>query len=296
MKYTVEKLANRKDWLAARRRGIGASDSAAILGYSGFRSPFAIYTDKVCDDVDNSEDAILEWGRRLEPAVARAFEDATGLPLHDPGDFTIYRSVSHPWIYATLDRQAGVEAVPLELKVNFHGNANDWKQSIPMAYKIQLQHQLFVTGADFGYFAVLHVGTPLFRWYTVQRHEKFINRMVAKITHFWQEHVEAKQMPPVDYADSTRLAIQRLWPTHKEKTLEVYDPELIEAAESFDAAQEAISEAEKRKAAAANRIRVAMEDAAYLALPSGDGFSWKSARNGNRTLLRKKKVRLENEQ
>lgn len=297
MKYTVEKLANRKEWLQARLRGIGASDTAAILGYSNFQSPFSIYADKVLEPDDNpSEDAILEWGRRLEPVVARKFEDETGLPLHDPGDFTIYRSESHPWIFATLDRQVGVHAYPLELKVNFHGNPNDWKDSIPMAYKVQMQQQLFVTGAELGYFAVLHVGTPLFRWYTVQRHEKFIARLVERVTDFWHNHVEAKRMPPTDYAEPTRKAIQRLWPTHTERTLEVDDPELVEAAEKFDAAQEAISRAEKAKAEAANRIRAAMEDSAFLVLPCGSGFSFKSGRNGNRSLLRKTKVRLPDEQ
>lgn len=293
--YEIERYDDRESWLQARRSSLGSSDAAGVLGYSSWQSPFAVYVNKVLEPESRQENPILEWGRRLEPAIASKFSDETGLPVHDPGDFTIFRSVSHPWLSATVDRQVGVLLLPLEMKVAFHGKDSDWKNNLPVQYKIQSQLQLFVTGAESGYFAVFHASTPLFRWYKVARHEKFIIRMVDRLTHFWRNYIEPRVMPPSDYSESTTAAIRRLWPAHNSRIVEAEDPALAAAAASFDQAAEIISAAEKRKADAANRVRIAMEDAELLALPDGSGFSWKTNGKGSRTLLRKSKVRLPNE-
>ena len=73
-----------QEWLAYRRRGIGGSDVAAILGISPFRTARALYDDKlniasVADDAGNW--VALEMGHLLEPLVARIFAKKTGLEV-----------------------------------------------------------------------------------------------------------------------------------------------------------------------------------------------------------------------
>ena len=65
-----------QEWLAYRRRGIGGSDVAAILGISPFRTARDLYDDKlniasVADDAGNW--VALEMGHLLEPLVASDF-------------------------------------------------------------------------------------------------------------------------------------------------------------------------------------------------------------------------------
>ncbi|MGM9936457.1 MAG: YqaJ viral recombinase family protein, partial [Candidatus Ornithomonoglobus sp.] len=38
---------SREDWLRERKKGIGGSDAAAILGMNRYRSAFDVYADKL---------------------------------------------------------------------------------------------------------------------------------------------------------------------------------------------------------------------------------------------------------
>ena len=63
----------REEWLNYRRRGIGGSDVAAILGVSPFRTARDIYYDKigvVAVEPDESNWVPLEMGNLLEDLVS----------------------------------------------------------------------------------------------------------------------------------------------------------------------------------------------------------------------------------
>ena len=97
---------SREDWLSFRRKGIGGSDAAAIMGMSPFSTKRDLYYDKlgIQPVVDEEEDnwVAKEVGHRLEDLVAEIFSRKTGLkvypvrkmfrhplqkgsPLHSPG-------------------------------------------------------------------------------------------------------------------------------------------------------------------------------------------------------------------
>ena len=72
-----------EEWLSYRRRGIGGSDAAAILGISPWRTARDLYYDKlnvVKADMDENWVA-LEMGHLLEDLVARIFAKKTGLHI-----------------------------------------------------------------------------------------------------------------------------------------------------------------------------------------------------------------------
>ncbi len=72
-----------EEWLSYRRRGIGGSDAAAILGISPWRTARDLYYDKlsvVKADMDENWVA-LEMGHLLENLVARIFAKKTGLRI-----------------------------------------------------------------------------------------------------------------------------------------------------------------------------------------------------------------------
>jgi predicted phage-related endonuclease len=74
--FTIERYENRADWLRARKRGLGASDAAPVLGMSRWRGGYSVATDKLTEGIDESPpDETQEWGLRHEPAIAQKFAE-----------------------------------------------------------------------------------------------------------------------------------------------------------------------------------------------------------------------------
>lgn len=42
-------LSHSKEWHEERKKGIGGSDAAAVLGMDPYRSPLAVYYDKILE-------------------------------------------------------------------------------------------------------------------------------------------------------------------------------------------------------------------------------------------------------
>ena len=73
------------DWLEYRRRGIGGSDAASILGVSPFRTARDLYYDKL--KIVTYEDSEDNWvqkkmGHLLEDLVAEIFHVRTGYHIY----------------------------------------------------------------------------------------------------------------------------------------------------------------------------------------------------------------------
>ncbi len=72
--YTIEHYDTRADWLRARKRSIGASEAACVVGMGRFKSAYSIATDKLTEAIDTEPmDETAEWGLRHEPTIAQKF-------------------------------------------------------------------------------------------------------------------------------------------------------------------------------------------------------------------------------
>ena len=74
-----------EEWLSYRRRGIGGSDVAAILGISPFRTARDLYYDKlnIVSVNDNEENWVaMAIGHLLEDLVGKIFQHKTGLNIY----------------------------------------------------------------------------------------------------------------------------------------------------------------------------------------------------------------------
>ena len=71
---TVTDYGNRADWLQARRKGLGSSDTAAIFGegYSD-QSALTVWQDKIYGDRAERDDDRLWIGTEIQPALCRIF-------------------------------------------------------------------------------------------------------------------------------------------------------------------------------------------------------------------------------
>ena len=117
----------REQWLEYRRKGIGGSDTAAILGISPFRTGRDLYYDKlnIVTADDNENWVQLEVGTLLEPLVAKIFAHKTGYKIYRRP--FMFQHPLYPWMLADLDYMVelpdGTTAI-LEIKTTNY-NAKD---------------------------------------------------------------------------------------------------------------------------------------------------------------------------
>jgi putative phage-type endonuclease len=195
-----------KEQLAERKNYIGASECAAVLGVSRWKSPLMVWAEKTgqIESADLSDVLAVEIGNEIEDLVAKLFERRTGTKVHRVNE-TIY----HPsirFIATNLDRRVVSENVPLECKSAGAWAAREWEdEEIPGEYIIQVMHQLAVTGKPYGYIACLIGGNQKFIWKRIDRDPELCAEILRKLSEFWVKFVEPKVMPHVTKLDAPTL-------------------------------------------------------------------------------------------
>ena len=195
----------RDDWLNYRRRGIGGSDVAAILGVSPFRTSRDIYYDKlgvVAVEPDDSNWVPLEVGNLLEDLVARIFQKKTGYRT-----FKIKKMFQHPkypFMLADVDYFAelpdGTIAL-VEIKTtNYNAKENWWLDSreiVPVYYELQGRHYMAVMDYDRVFFCCLYGNTEdevIIR--EIRRDMAYEEEMIYLEQAFWEDNVLKRNPPP----------------------------------------------------------------------------------------------------
>ena len=94
---------DRTDWLNERRKGIGGSDVAAVLGLNPWRTPLDVYKDKVGEsDKKVSDEEAVHFGTILEDLVAKEFQSRTGMKIQKVNHQ--FSDKENPWMIANIDR------------------------------------------------------------------------------------------------------------------------------------------------------------------------------------------------
>lgn len=197
----------RADWLKLRRRGIGGSDVAAIIGISKWRTPLDIYNDKTEEgepaDDQEEDNPSMEWGRRLEPVIREKYADATGFRVSKPN--AMFVNTGHPFMIADVD---GICEDGRILECKTARSGKDWGEEgtdeIPQYYQTQVQHYMAVLGAPVCDVAVL-IGGSDFRIYTVRRDQELIDLLINDEEEFWEKHV-VPGIPPAPMSISEMAA------------------------------------------------------------------------------------------
>ena len=270
----------RQTWLAERRRGVGASEVAAILGQDPRRGPHAVYLDKLNPHISEEESDWMAWGRDVEGAIAKAFARKTGRPIRDLGAMTILRHASAP-LSATLDRETeGSESHPspapgpgpLECKAVSSLKKDEWVADPPLQFVIQLQAQMAVTGAAWGSLCAL-LGGLIPVWVDVPRNQRFIDMMLVEVEAFWRR-VESQDPPPADGKPGTMAAIRAMYPKDSGREI-VLPAECDEDFRKWKAAKEQLSKLKDIADNAEARLKAVMGDATYGQLPDGTFLKWR---------------------
>jgi putative phage-type endonuclease len=297
---------DRDAWLEWRREGVGASDVAGILGISPWASPWSIWADKMGLLPPEPEDEAMSAGRWLEAAIGPWFTHETGLhvagqqtwcshPIATLARCTVDgfvfdgpRSVScvdcgHAW-FDHRDRctwpgcrcsEPRTESEPLDdalglLEVKVLGFGKRWDE-IPAHYQCQGQWQMFVTGLDRVWFAVL-MGRRL-DIHELERDQIDIDYMRDRVEAFWRDHVIAATPPPVDAHDATLRAIGAVYPIEAAGTSVEVDAEDLRQWQAAKTAVKLLKSDEKRYAAA---IEATLGDAEVGTVDGQRAVTWRA--------------------
>lgn len=272
------------EWLEARQAGIGSSESAAVLGYSRWASPWSIWAHKTgaMPDMPGGDNPMMEWGKRHEQAIAEKFCEVTSRDCHNPGDFWIETNgilLATPDRFQLRDVRNTQDDGVLELKCAWFDSWRQWEKQVPRAYQIQLQQCMYCCGCDYGSFAVLGNGYE-FKLFHVERNEEFIDRLVTYLNSWWEAYVVKDVPPPVDANPATLKALAEVYPTVEIERVELVGEEMCTAHKARVAACQAIADFTATKNYATAAIQAAMGSAEIGELPDGSGYSWKNTKRG----------------
>lgn len=263
---------SKNEWLELRRKGIGGSDAAAIIGLDRYRSAFDVYAEKIGLKSEEPDNEAMRQGRDLEDYVAQRFMEATGKKVRRRN--AILQHPEYPFMTANIDRWVVGENAGFEAKTTSVLNRTKFAQGeYPPNYYVQCMHYMAVTGADRWYLAVL-VLNKAFYVFTIERDEAEIQTLIDAEKDFWENHV-LKQIPPApDGTESTSELIKQLFPEAREREeIALYGHEdKIQQYLELDAQ---VKELTQKRDALKQELQLAMSDA-EIGRAQGYVIEWKN--------------------
>ena len=199
-------------FLAGRKKGIGGSDVAAILGFSPYKSPYQLWLDKTGrSERKESQNESAHFGNLLEDVVAKEFSRRAGVKVQRVTQQLFLEE--HPWALGNIDR--AVINPDIAGNVRFKDGAlttdrllecktaseymsklfgEEGSDQVPDYYLTQCLWYLLITGCKVIDLAVL-IGGNKFRMYRIERDEDLIQSIFNQVKAFWFNHVIA-DVPP----------------------------------------------------------------------------------------------------
>lgn len=190
------------EWCQARRRGIGGSDVAAIMGLSKYRTPLQVYLEKRGEASAQPDNWRMLVGRTLEPAIRQFYADMTGKTVLMPQG--IITSEKHPFMLANLD---GYTDDPRVVEIKTAGSGREWgdpgSSEIPTQYLCQVQHYMIVTGFPVADVVVsINNNDPVI--YTVEADKELHEMIIEEEAAFWKKVQDGIPPEPVTFAEAVQ--------------------------------------------------------------------------------------------
>lgn len=207
----------REEWLEWRRKGIGGSDAATIIGVSPFSTARDLYYDKlnIVSAVDEEDNWVQkEIGHLLEDLVAKIFSKKTGYQIYQVKK--MFYHPKHPYMLADVDyfvKLPNGKTAILEIKTTNYNAKDAWwrdgEEVVPVNYEIQGRHYMAVTNIDKVYYCCLYGNTEeevIIR--SIERDDAYEDLIVTLEGDFWENNVLAKVPPP--YFENGDLVLESI--------------------------------------------------------------------------------------
>lgn len=237
----------RDEWLQQRRKSIGGSDAAGIIGLSKWSSPYSVWADKTGRLPDKPDSEAMRQGRDLEDYVARRWMEETGKKVRRLNSM-IYNP-AYPHSHADVDRWVVGENAGLECKTTSSMDLRKFDGvEFPEQYYCQCVHYMAVTGADRWYLAVLVLGRG---FYTFALDHAVLDAEIRYLMEaeyrFWRECVIPDAPPGMDGSEATTEALETIYRESSGETVELFGREALldeyeQLKKSIDALEERVQE------------------------------------------------------
>lgn len=266
----IDPGTDRAAWLAARRKGIGSSDAAAIIGYDPYGSALKVYADKLGlrasgDDVDTDQAAFGRWcegwivgqiGARLQIPVQR--------------NVALYRNRKLSFLLATPDG-FGLDEGELAL-CEAKSTIFEWGDVVPPDIWCQVQHQLAATELARAIVGYLNRETCEFRTYRIARDSDFISDLLLREEDFWKR-LTSGEPPDPDASESCRQALKLLYPKQTPGQWLNGGPDLLAIDEELEQVKAQAKALKVQKEGLENQLIAKIGNAEGVVLPSGYSYS-----------------------
>lgn len=270
--------------LGDRTSYLGATDIAAIVGVSPYRSPLDVYREKV-EGVTSEVSHVMRWGLLMEDAICQEAEGARGYRLVRRNEAV---HPEHPFIRIHPDRLVVGQPGLFDAKSTWdHGGygepGDDDPESgrlaqVPPHVRVQMTIYTGVLRRKWADVGVVRYRPPL-ALYRVNHDPALYVACVGEAVRFWHEHIVAKVPPPVDGSEGYQRYLTDRFPKD-DGTERVATPEQSLLVEELAAAKAAESAAKKRAELAQQRIEEVMGEATAL-LSSAGKVTWKQQTRGS---------------
>ena len=260
-------MIDREQFLASRKKGLGGSDIAAILGISPWSTPLDIYLEKITDSISGSDNEALARGNRAESYVLDSYEADTGSIL-ERSPYTL-QDKEYPFLFANIDAKLKDKNIIVEAKTT-SDFVSEW-DDIPQYYKTQVAHYAYITNAE-----RVHVPVLFSKWqykcFTYERDIKFEKEIRTKAMWFWINHVKKKIPPdPINIDD-----INNLYPTSKLKSEIVASPIIYESVNALKSLQEEIKQKQEAYSSVSKDVKEFIKDNEILMHEDKQLITWKN--------------------
>lgn len=260
-----------------RRRFIGGSDVAAVLGISPWRTPLQLWEAKTRPALESQEPKkrVLTRGHRWESVVAEMLVEhlqGRGHTVEIVRSNERYIDPERPYLAAEIDYELRLDGEPditnVELKTVHPFKAREWgdedTDEVPVWYTAQAMHGLGVTGRRRCLVAPLF-GADEIRAYPIERDDETIAAMRARCAAFWNLVQTGVRPDPTNLAD-----LDRLYQGDPVAPSLIADDELTRAVLRLRAIQSEIKARESEANVIEFDVKRAMKDATELVIPNDD--------------------------
>jgi len=218
-------MLSREEWLQARKKGIGGSDIACLVGQNPYKTAFELWHDKMSTEqkeFDEDSKERMYWGIEFENLVAQRYAKDKDVKVQRINTMMQHKDV--PIALANIDRAIvkpgsrvrwcdkthqliGADKL-LEIKTA-HAlsiNSDDWGEEntdeVPINYWYQCMWYMGITGVHTCDLAVLF-GGQRFKVYTIEYDDEIFNALLKRAKEWWYKHILTGIAPdPHDEAEA----------------------------------------------------------------------------------------------
>lgn len=207
---------SRAAWVAERKQGLGGSDMRDLFQIENEGCLRRLWFDKrdVPTDHPDEDTLLLRRGRVLEDIAAQEYALRTGRRVVRAPHAVVREDT--PWARVNIDRrlQKTERPGPAPLEIKTAGSRpfqRIKREGMKPAHILQLQHALWVSGAQWGAFAVLHPDSWQMVYFDVDRDDAIIAAIGNHGHAFWYGDLAHPEPPAAPYGPKDAPCRNCLW-------------------------------------------------------------------------------------